>query len=249
VEAEVANRLIELNRQFYQTFAGPFAQTRRRLQPGVKRALENLPLEARILDLGCGNGELWRSLEAMGYHGQYVGVDFSAGLLQIASESRSATLGRNVPPAVFLQADLSSPDWDRGLPDAGFDLVLAFAVLHHLPGHSLRGQVAAKARQRLAADGRFIFSVWQFLSQKRFLERIQPWEVIGLSSSQVDAGDYLLDWRQGGYGLRYVHHFEGAELEDLAAECGFRHVDEFWSDGREGRLSRYQTWVQPQERL
>jgi hypothetical protein len=30
---------------------------------------------------------------------------------------------------------------------------------------------------------------------------------VGLSANDVDPGDYLLDWRSGGEGLRYIHHF------------------------------------------
>jgi len=56
VDSNTVNRLIELNRQFYQTFAGAFSATRQRIQPGVRRQIEQLPANARLLDLGCGNG-------------------------------------------------------------------------------------------------------------------------------------------------------------------------------------------------
>jgi hypothetical protein len=59
---------------------------------------------------------------------------------------------------------------------------------------------------------------------------------------QVDVGDYLLDWRQGGYGLRYVHYFDEVELVELAQLSGYRILESFYSDGKGGRLSLYQTW-------
>jgi hypothetical protein len=37
------SRLLDLNRQFYQTFALPFSATRQRLQPGVRHVLASLP--------------------------------------------------------------------------------------------------------------------------------------------------------------------------------------------------------------
>ncbi len=58
----------------------------------------------------------------------------------------------------------------------------------------------------------------------------------------MDPGDYLLDWRRGGEGLRYVHHFSPEELAELAAETGFRVLETFWSDGEGGNLGLYQVW-------
>jgi tRNA (uracil-5-)-methyltransferase TRM9 len=66
--------------------------------------------------------------------------------------------------------------------------------------------------------------------------------VIGLNAAQVDEGDYLLDWRRGGYGLRYIHHTSANDLVSLAAETGFRVVNSFYSDGAEGDLGLYQIW-------
>ena len=238
MEPAVAQRLIELNRQFYQTFAGPFSATRQRLQPGVLRILERLPLDADILDLGCGNGELWRALDRAGLRGRYVGLDFSPRLLSIASSQQLETSGR----ASFLIADLAEPGWDVHLPVASFDFILAFAVLHHLPGRELHRQVLARIHSRLAPGGLFILSVWQFLNSPRLAARIQPWERIGLNPEQVDPGDYLLDWRQGGSGLRYVHQFDSVELKGLARASGFNVLEEFRSDGANGHLGLYQVW-------
>jgi hypothetical protein len=58
----------------------------------------------------------------------------------------------------------------------------------------------------------------------------------------VEQGDYLLDWRRGGLGIRYVHHFSAEELARLAADSGFRIIESFDSDGKEGDLSLYQVW-------
>ena len=52
------SQLLELNRQFYQTFAIPFSATRMRLQPGVLHVLEGISPEADLHAVGWGNGEL-----------------------------------------------------------------------------------------------------------------------------------------------------------------------------------------------
>lgn len=236
MDAGTSQRLLEINRQFYQTFALQFSATRHRIQPGVRRVIERLPLQASLLDLGCGNGELWRELSHRGHTGPYIGLDLSPGLLSEASQGAAEGKAR------FIQADLSARDWDASLDGMSFDAVLAFAVLHHLPGDELRQQVLRKGRGRLRPGGQLIHSEWQFLNSARLRGRILPWSEAGLDASQVDAGDYLLDWRQGGSGIRYVHHFYEAELSVLAAATGFRVLETFYSDGEGGRLGLYQVW-------
>lgn len=237
MKANTVASLLNLNRQFYQTFAMQFSQTRQKLQPGVNRILKTIDQSSRLLDLGCGNGELARELAKRGHKGRYTGVDFSKELLEEAGKGVPATF-----PVNFKQADLSLTDWEVGIPDVFFDIVLAFAVLHHLPGDHLRRQVLEKAHAKLLPGGRFIHSEWQFLNSPRLRERLLPWERVNLSSSDVDQGDYLLDWRRGGYGIRYVHHFSLEELQSLAEKTGFRILDTFNSDGEGGNLGLYQSW-------
>jgi SAM-dependent methyltransferase len=235
---ETAQKLISLNRQFYQTFAVQFSNDRKRLQPGVRRILERLPEKAAILDLGCGNGEFARSLAQSGHQGNYVGLDFSLELLEIARTGLEERGNFR-----FHLADLSMPDWDIDLLTTTFDCVIAFAVLHHLPGADLRRQVLAKVHSLLLPGGKFIHSEWQFLNSSRLRSRIQPWEAAGLTEDAVDPGDALMDWRHGGYGLRYVHHFSEPELASLAAETGYAIIETFRSDGDGGDLGLYQVWM------
>jgi tRNA (uracil-5-)-methyltransferase TRM9 len=235
VNPTTLSQLLDLNRQFYQTFALPFSATRQRLQPGVIRILEQISPKANLLDLGCGNGELARELARCGHSGAYTGLDFSHPLLEQAAPGQP-------PHFRFLQADLSTPDWDTPLAGNPYEAILAFAVLHHLPGVELRLQILRKIRSLLPYGGHFIHSHWQFLNSPRLAARVQPWEVIGLSQADVDPGDTLLDWRQGGTGLRYVHHFSEAELTGLAGATGFELVESFLSDGENHRLGLYQVW-------
>jgi len=236
MDPETIQRLIALNHQFYQTFAAHFSATRQRLQPGVLRLLPGILAARRILDLGCGNGELARQLHQRGFQGSYLGLDFSAGLLAEAAGDLPAEHFR------FRQADLASPPW-LSSSEPPFDLALAFAALHHLPGAALRQGVVTEIHRLLSPGGRFIHSNWQFLNSPRLVKRIQPWSAAGMDESQLDVGDYLLDWRQGGQGLRYVHHFSEEELGDVAARCRFGVLESFFSDGEGGKLGLYQVWA------
>ena len=236
VKPEVIQQLIELNRQFYQTFALQFSATRQRLQPGVQQVLQSIDPQSEVLDLGCGNGELAYWLSRQGHTGGYLGLDFSPELLALARQKNSHEHAR------FLQRDLTKSGWREHLPGGPFDLVLAFAALHHLPSHQLHTQVLSAVREQLTPAGKFIHSEWQFLNSERLRARIQPWEAANLHENDVEPGDYLLDWRHGGQGLRYLHHFSQEELARLAEETGFEIVDSFYKDGQGGQLGLYQTW-------
>ncbi len=191
-----------------------------------------------ILDLGCGNGELARELAKHGHRGSYLGVDFSLPLLRDAEAQPGGF------SAKFMQADLTELPVisDQLSVRGGWSVIMAFAVLHHIPSHDLRLELLRVVNQLLKNDGLFIHSNWQFLNSEKLKARIQPWEATDLSASDVDAGDYLLDWRSGGQGLRYVHHFDEQELNDLARSSNFTVVDTFYSDGEGGRLGLYQVW-------
>ena len=241
MQASTAHKLLELNRRFYFYFGASFSATRQRLQPGVRKIIAGLAGTERILDLGCGNGELARSLAQNEFQGTYLGLDFSLPLL---GDARSQPEGF---PVAFGEADLTDSNWDQSLLPAQFSLITAFAVLHHIPSTEMRLDLLRKARNLLAPAGKFLHSNWQFLNSEKLKARIQPWEAAGLSAADMDDADYLLDWRAGGAGLRYAHHFSAQELGELALASGFRVLESFFSDGEGGRLGLYQVWERDEE--
>ena len=97
-------------------------------------------------------------------------------------------------------------------------------------------------KKLLKPNGKFILSNWQFLNSEKLKARVQPWGRVGLSDSDVDEGDYLLDWRSGGEGLRYAHQFSEGELFGLAEQAQMKVEASFLSDGENGRLGLYQVW-------
>lgn len=237
MNSQTAEKLITLNKEFYREFAQQFSVTRQRLQPGVVSLLQRIAPSAYVLDLGCGNGAFARALSLQGHFGGYVGLDFSADLLNEAKNECPVEFS-----ASFFHIDLTFPTWQLPISPGSIDIAVAFAVLHHIPSKKLRKQTLIQICQLLKPESKIYISNWQFLQSPKMRQRIQIWKLINLTPDQVDDGDYLLDWRRGGYGLRYVHHFSETELDQLAIDTGFSVLDTFYSDGETKNLGIYQIW-------
>lgn len=248
MQDHVVQKLLTINREFYQDFADSFSQTRQRIQHGILLILNDLPPHGNYLDLGCGNGTLALEWDRQRRSGRYLGMDFSQQLLDCARKKLETV--RMAPNLMvdFFQADIVSDGWDLKVRQYEWNGILAFAVLHHIPSPELRLKLLERVNQLLAEKGQFFFSVWQFQNSPKLLARQIKWEEVGLTDEDVDPGDTLLDWRSdvrddsSRVGLRYVHLFSRNELVELAAQSGFQILDQFESDGFNGRLGHYEIW-------
>ncbi len=80
----------------------------------------------RVLDLGCGNGEVTKLLaEAVGSSGEVVGIDINADALALADEKLQKEGFTNY---TFIQSDISSRDLKPGI----FDAIVGRRVLMYL---------------------------------------------------------------------------------------------------------------------
>jgi SAM-dependent methyltransferase len=255
MQADVIAQLKELNRQFYDEFATVFADSRGRTEPGLERILAQVQPGARVLDLGCGQGRV-AALLSPGC--AYVGVDFSAEMLALA---RREAQGLPQGSVRFVLADLLDPAWPaqvkkrdltplvplskfwrggKAYPDAGlYNWILLRAVLHHVPAYDNRVAILTQAATLLAPDGRLAMANWQFLNIPRLRRRLLPWDTIGLMPTDVESGDYLLDWRREGHGLRYVHLVDEAETRSLAQDAGLQIQTLYRADGHTNDLTLY----------
>lgn len=235
MNSATAERLLQINREFYDRFGDSFSATRQRLQPGVTKILESIKEDDSVLDLGCGNGNFLRELHRRGHTAPLLGVDFSLPLLRQAE----ATPGVEFRVVELDQLAVIS---DQLSVTDHWSLITCFATLHHIPSTELRLDILRTVKKLLKPDGGFYLSNWQFLNSEKLTARIQPWSRVGLSDDDVDEGDYLLDWRSGGEGLRYAHQFSAEELLGLAEQVQMKVEAGFLSDGENGRLGLYQLW-------
>lgn len=107
----------------------------------LERLIAALPAEARVVELGCGNGT--RETRELAARTQLTGVDLSAEQLRRARE--------RVPGAEFVHGDLTSIEFDAGSLDA----VAAFYVLNHVPRELLPG-LLARIYHWLCPDGHLL---------------------------------------------------------------------------------------------
>ncbi|MCD4738092.1 MAG: class I SAM-dependent methyltransferase [Anaerolineae bacterium] len=229
MDKQIRDFLRDLNQKFYDTFAGEFASSRGRTEPGFERLLAQVKPGSRVLALGCGHGRVAFLLPA---GCSYTGVDFSTKMLaQVKASGQERDMR-------FVVADLSSESWPA---DVGgqYDWITIRAVFQHIPGYTARTRILRQATTLLAPGGRIVLANWQFLAAKRLHRRIQAWSEVGLSETEVENGDYLLDWQRGGRGLRYVHLVGEAETKRLAAGADLTITEMFRADGRENNLTLY----------
>ena len=87
----------------------------------------------RLLDLGCGDGILGRTVMAEYPQANGVFLDFSQPMIEAAKKKAAANR------ATFVVQDLGSKTWVQSVSDhAPLDLVLSGLAIHHLPDERKR---------------------------------------------------------------------------------------------------------------
>ena len=99
----------------------------------------------RVVDLGCGSGELTASLSRLWPTAEIIGVDSSPAMIE-----KARTI-KGVDDLRFLERDLR--DWR---PEAGTDVLISNAALQWVPGHR---DLLPDLVERLNRDGWIAFQV------------------------------------------------------------------------------------------
>lgn len=206
MKQSTAQKILSQTKETYNSIASDFNATRGYLWPGFEKFLKYVPLGARVLDVGCGNGRLVKLFD--NHTVSYTGIDASVG--QVAWARKNHPAGR------FMVGDtLHLP-----FPDGQFDAVFMIAVLHHIPSRALRKRALEEARRVLKPGGVFIMTNWDRynLRYAGYLIRYTLLKLIGRSG--LDFKDVFLPW--GNTGLtRYYHCYTSREMRRAVTTAGF----------------------------
>ncbi len=181
--------------KIYDQISRDYALKRHRPDEKMKLGAKYLYPGMRILDLGCGPGRFYELMPAAC---QYIGLDFSRGLLAIAR--------RDYPQASFVYGDMSDEKVWRKLGQ--FDAIFSFASFHHLLNQLVQIKTLKLCYQHLKDKGLLMIVVWNLLNDKK-KRIIKPWK---LSDGQKVIKTFY----------RSYYAFTPEELRNLTLKSGFQ---------------------------
>jgi tRNA (uracil-5-)-methyltransferase TRM9 len=237
--------IILLNKEFYNTIAkywnndpNYFWQGWYKLLPYLHQKIDT-GNNVKILDLGCGNGRFLAFVYSQFPNAnniEYIGVDNAAHVkidLTFYPSIRSN----------FLNRDLLKSDWDLG---QSFDIVVAFGIIHHIPGERLLQNFFVNLEKTMSAGSLGVITTWQYMRlerlQKRILtskDRANLLEKLDIVESELREGDNFLDWIKGSYGIRFSHYFEEKEVLRILEQRKLIVSDIFLEDDRKQNRNQY----------
>lgn len=141
---------------YFGAMAGSYDSLIRRSVPRydemVDRLVEYLPRNpARVLELGCGTGNLSLRLAAAFPHASLTFVDASSEMIALTSSRLEQTRRSGVARDEFITARFE----DLNLPAGSFDLVVSSISLHHVED---KGRLYERVHDLLRTGGRFCFA-------------------------------------------------------------------------------------------
>lgn len=246
-----------LNARFYALFADSFSRTRERPWQGWERLVPALSEagakaavcggEARVVDVGAGNGRFERFLAAavpeVPWH--FTALDFCAEAPFSGPDVQTARITCDVAETLLAEHALPPADCSAAV-------TVAFGLMHHMPGEELRRALLGELLRITAPGGLCAVSFWQFLDDEDLSARARACTERALAylagegtAPSLEEGDALLGWQDASPAdgaIRFCHHFVDEEIDAMiafAAEKGAYVRERFNADGRNGRMNAY----------
>lgn len=243
--ADTIKKLNQLNQDFYSQIADEFNQTRQQPWSGWTKLPLFLNLtKTTLIDLGCGNGRLGVYLAEHGLK-KYYGFDTNEKLLKEAMVSLKLTTVDHhlfhsdliyvLQHLALFQTLTTAVSSTINQPTA----ITLFGVLHHIPSQELRQKLFEELAAYMKSSDRLIVSCWQFQQSKNLWSRRVGPQAIGLSESELEGNDYILDWQRGTAAYRYCHLTTQAEINQLADHAQLKIVEHWAADGKTNNLNHY----------
>lgn len=205
----------------YNRIAKKFSKTRHYSWPEFEDFLKYIPKNAKVLDIGCGNGRLYDFLKKQtAYNIQYTGIDFSEDLLNQAKKLH--------PEGKFIYMDMNSL---KDLQEKNFDIIFFIASFHHLSSQKERLHVLSEVKQKLKKDGKICMTNWNLFQKKYFKYFIK--NIIMFFSALFTKNKHSYVWNDvfipfnnnGEVLQRYYHAFTDREISHLLKKASFQIIE------------------------
>ena len=242
---DTESKLIKLNKEFYDKIGKHwnnkpdyFWAGWDKLLPYIKSKIESCE-SVSILDLGCGNGRFAAYLNTYFPDAKisYTGTDYAF------DDKIKVSYGDNIK-VKFVSQDLLQETWL--FQENTFDIIVAFGLIHHIPGIRLTNVFLDNIQKYLDKNGLCVITTWQYMRlerlQKRIMTGIEKQEIqskMAISESEFRPGDNFLDWVKGNSGVRFSHYFTELEMVNLLADHNLKSVETYLADDREQNRNQY----------
>lgn len=229
MKKETAENLVKKVQQDYDFIAEEFSESRFKTWYEFQIYKELIEEKDVVLDIGCGNGRLLKSLHDRKI--EYRGIDISKGLVKQAQENFSYRRFINDKGEKEVIDKGTDYNFRQGsfneipYPDETFDSVVSVAAFHHLPGEDMRLAALSEISRVLKDNGYFAFSVWN-LFQPRWRKLV--WEsAMPSRMKEYKFGDCFVKWGDSGI-ERYYHAFTPWEMRKLIKKSDLVLVEELY---------------------
>lgn len=208
-----ALKIVEEATSTYDSIASHFSDTRFNAGPFLKELAQEVPDDAIILDIGCGNGRL---VEVLPKSVMYTGIDVSDKLLDKAKELYP---DRKNDFKVFSGVKIP-------YEDKSFSHIYMLAAFHHVP-KPLQLDFLLECKRVLRPGGKIVMTLWH-LWRKPFTKYLLQSIPNKLISRELDLFDIYIPWKNKDgevLGERYFHMFRKHETMKLFVDAGFKNVN------------------------
>ena len=208
-----SQKIIEKIRDDYDLIATEWDLSRNRASKLKTNLISDIEAGEKVLDIGCGNSLMAPFiLEKRAF---YFGLDISKNLIKISKEKYTKEIKNKKAKFVVGSAT------ELPFKNKGFDFVISFAVLHHIPSKKLRKRFFEEIKRVSRPNAKIKIIVWNLYSEwanDRFN--------IASQLAEKQSGDVVIPWKATKNKIidRYVHQFSEEELLFLAKNAGFKNI-------------------------
>ena len=208
------NRISEVKAS-YETISSHFSKTRHKPWQEFSMFGKYIKDNDKILDLGCGNGRLYKFFTENKLNIDYYGLDLTEKFIEICKETYPMIKDR------FIVGDMTEIPYEKEF----FNHILAISSFQHLPNKKTRLKALSEMHRTLKKDGYLFMTNWNILNPA-FL----PY-ALNLFWKKRSYKDFFIPWKnpQGEIKTqRYYHAFTVREMESLLKKSGFEIIKMFF---------------------